>query len=328
MMNSTVMKVAVAASFLFALSACGAKDSELDLRIPPTDADGSPISASIGPAGPRLPMSDLSSIPGARDSFSSAVAGKLSEAAHAIPRGTSQSSFVAGGRTVDEIDVVVGRNDDGQLVYMLTDNSLIYAEVPGPQRQGLSLALFTDLIPGIEPDLSSYPHELLGVWATDEHVGAYWTNSQSLPTVKFSAKSPVGTATYEGDAVGLRASGGAATKFLADVRMVADFDAYTVSGEVNKFRSLAGAALDGLSVSLGETSFPAKGGSFAGETTATVPGGGNWGARWSDEYGWTMGGTFGFAATDGSVAVLGAFNACSCASATDGDPDDPVATSQ
>ena len=41
-----------------------------------------------------------------------------------------------------------------------------------------------------------------------------------------------------------------------------------------------------------------------------------------------MGGTFGFAATDGSVAVLGAFNACSCPSTDGGNPDYPVAAAQ
>ena len=59
---------------------------------------------------------------------------------------------------------------------------------------------------------------------------------------------------------------------------------------------------------------------------AGVAGGGRWGGRWSDGRGEAMGGTFGFAADDGSVSLLGAFSACHCASAFDSDPDDPVAS--
>ena len=152
-----------------------------------------------------------------------------------------------------------------------------------------------------------------------------------MPPVEFGAASPVGTATYEGDAVGLHTAGGSATKFLADVVMVADFDSRTVGGEVEGFRSFAGNSLGDLSVRLGETEFSRQSDLFSGETLGKagsddVAGGGMWGARWSDGDGWTMGGTFGFASDDQSTAVLGAFTACSCASAGGGNPDDPVAT--
>ena len=80
-------------------------------------------------------------------------------------------------------------------------------------------------------------------------------------------------------------------------------------------------------MTLSETEFPADGGAFSGETAAAgVAGSGRWGGRWSDGRGETMGGTFGFAAANGSVSLLGAFTACHCASASDGDPDDPVAS--
>ena len=62
--------------------------------------------------------------------------------------------------------------------------------------------------------------------------------------------SPTGAATYEGDPVGFRAAGGAATKFLADVEMVADFDGNTVGGTVDEFRTLSRKALDAPTVTL------------------------------------------------------------------------------
>ena len=88
-----------------------------------------------------------------------------------------------------------------------------------------------------------------------------------------------------------------------------------------------------LTVTLGETGFSEQGAPFSGATSgatgsADVAGSGQWGARWSDGMGWAMGGTFGFAADDASVSVLGAFTACSCASASGGNPDDPVASPQ
>ena len=128
-------------------------------------------------------------------------------------------------------------------------------------------------------------------------------------------------------AVGLHAAGGVATKFLADVTMSADFGSHRVSGEVSGFRSLAGSALGMSAVNLGETGFSPQGGAFGGEATVSgVAGGGQWGARWSDGEGWMMGGTFGFAADDGSVGVLGAFTAGPPASTDGANPDDPVAT--
>ena len=45
-----------------------------------------------------------------------------------------------------------------------------------------------------------------------------------------------------------------------------------------------------------------------------VAGSGKWGGRWSDGAGSAMGGTFGFAADDSSLAVLGAFTAFACVS--------------
>ena len=115
------------------------------------------------------------------------------------------------------------------------------------------------------------------------------------------------------------------TTFLADVAMRADFGRHRVSGGVDRFRSLTGESLGDLAVTLGETGFPAGGGAFSGDTSATVAGGGKWGGRWSDGEGRSLGGTFGFASEDGGMALLGAFQAHAAGDAGGGNPDDPVA---
>lgn len=265
--------------------------------------------------GPRLADSGLSAFAGADDEFPNAVAGALTRAALATPNGASQSSMTVDGRTTDEMSVrVVFDEDVGNQVHEITDGARIAVRVPfAVPRQGLALATFTDLIPGIEPDLQSYPHEVLGVWAWEGEAGAFWSRSPYIPPVNLGPMSPTGTAVYEGDAAGLYASAGTATKFVAEVHLVADFGDRTVGGEVSNFRSLEGAALDDLSVMLGETGFPADGAPFTGDTTAgATTGSGMWGGRWSDGTGWSMGGTFGFTADNMSKTVLGAFTACSC----------------
>ena len=290
--------------------------------------------------GPRLGTSNLSAILGAEDEFGPGAAGAVMAAARAAPaaavNGVSQMSLP--DQAVDAMRVAVVHDDEGNLVYELTDDTVMVVRVPSPlPRQGFDLALFTDLIPGIEPDLSSYPHEVLGMWAWDGGVGAFWGRSPEIPGVRPTGISPTGTATYKGDAVGLHAADGSATKFLADVEMVADFDGRTVGGAVDGFRDFAGKSLGALSVTLDETGFSQPGGSpgeaasvdmEGGTGVAGMEGGGTWGARWSDGEGWTMGGTFGFAAGDASMAVLGAFTACSCASIDGGNPDDPVSSSR
>ena len=308
----TGMKFTALASFSLLLCACGSGDP-----------------ASEYAAGQRLASSNLSPVLGAEDDFGADVIPALVKAARAIPRGTTQSTPAEGGQTQDEMTVQVGYGDDGNVVLEVTDMSTIQAPVPAPVpglRQGLALALFTDLIPGIEPDLTSYPHEVLGLWATENQVGAFWDRSPGLETVGFDSTSPAGTATYTGDAVGLHAADGSVAKFLADVKLVADFSADTIGGTVDAFRSFSGAALGDLSVTLEETAFLRTDGAFSGSTGAGVAGNGHWGARWADDKGWNVGGTFGFAADDGSVTVLGAFQACACASVANGDPDDAVAT--
>ena len=288
--------------------------------------------------GPRLAGSGLSALSGGNDVFGPAAAAGLAAAAGAAPalavNGVSQSSLVS--QAVDGMRVRVARDDDGNLVYELTDGGVMVVHVPSSiPRLGFGVAVFSDLMPGIEPDLSSYPHDLLGMWEWEGAVGAFWGRSPSIPGVSSTGISPSGTATYEGDAVGLHAVGGGATKFLADVEMVADFAVHTVGGTVDEFRSFAGKSLGDLSVTLVETGFSRPGAvssatasvDMAGGTAVDgLPGSGQWGGRWSDGDGWTMGGTFGFAADDASVAVLGAFTACSCASADGGNPDDPVST--
>ena len=285
-----------------------------------------------GPApiswGPRLDASNLSAVSEAEDDFGPDVADALLRAARAVPNGASQSSLVENGRTADGTSVQVIRDDDGRLVYEVTDGARYVVRVPfSLPRQGFSLAVFTDLLPGIEPDLSSYPHEVLGMWAWNGEVGAFWGRSPSIPPVEFGTTSTIGTATYEGDAVGLHAGAGATTKFLADVELVADFDSHMVSGGVDRFRSFAGETLGDLSVTLDGTGFSPQGDPFSGDTRVDdVQGSGKWGARWSDGEGWALGGTFGFAADDDSLAVLGAFTASSGLSAVVRSPDDPVAT--
>ncbi len=307
---------------LLALAACGGGDTVPESGGAPSDTDGTG-GASIA-WGARLDGSRLSPVVRAGDDFGLEVAGALARATQAVPNGASQSSLVdVNGRTADEMSVQVVRDDGGNLVYEVTDGARIVVRVPfSLPRQGLVLALFTNLIPNIEPDLSSYPHEVLGMWAWDAgdgEVGVFWGRSPSMPPLELGAISP--SATYEGDAVGLHATEGAATNFLADMELVADFDRHTVGGEVAGFRSFEGNSLGDFSVTLVETGFSRQGDPFSGDTTAgDVPGSGKWGGRWSDGMGWSMGGTFGFAADDGSVGLLGAFTACSCISLGD----DPV----
>ena len=334
MMRPNAIKGALLALLFFLVCGCGGGGSSMSVPDPP-GGDGIPGNGTPGDGmsndvtwGPRLPDSGLSPMQEAEDDFDlDNIMDALVRAAQAVPTGSSQSSLVENGRTADEVTARIIRDDEGNIVYAVTDNSRMVVPVPVPKRsQDLRLALFTDLIPGIEPDLTSYPHDVLGVWAWNGEVGAFWDRSPSGP-VDFGSTAPIGIATYDGDAVGLRAADGTTTKFLADVEMVADFDANTVSGEVDRFRSLTGELFGDLPVIiLDKTDFSSQGDAFWGETTATVPGSGKWGARWSDGKGWEMGGTFGFAAQDGSSALLGAFDACSCASTTDGNPDDPVAS--
>lgn len=298
----------------------------------PADGGG-PSGASIA-WGDRLDdTSDLSPVIGAEDDFGSDVVGAVMVAAGAAPAAAENgvSQFSLAGQGVGEMQVRVVRDDVDQLVYQLSDGGVVVVHVPSNElpRQGFDLALFTDLIPVIEPDLSSFPHEVMGMWAWNGAVGSFWGKSPSIPEVSFGSRFPTGTATYEGDAVGLHASGGAATKFLADVEMVADFDGYTVGGTVDGFRSFAGTPLGALTVTLDQTDFSAQAEIFSGAASSKdTAGSGQWGARWSDGDGWAMGGTFGFAADDASVGVLGAFTASSGASASDGNPDDPVSTSR
>ena len=169
------------------------------------------------------------------------------------------------------------------------------------------------------PGSFSYPHEVPGEWAMEGEAGAFWSRSSSVPPTDFGPASPTGRAVYEGDAAGVLAAAGTATKFVADVRLEADFDGGTVGGAVNGFRSLAGDPLDDLSVTLGETGFADDGAPSAGDTTAAgAAGGGQWGGRSSDGAGRAIGETFGFATDASTLAVLGAFTACACASEATG----------
>ena len=226
----------------------------------------------------------------------------------------------------DEVSVRVVRNNEGKLVHELREGGEDVLVPSGPNKQVPGLALFTNLIPGIEPDLSSYRHELLGIWARDGQVRAFWSRSPSLEP--FEAFPPSGSATYTGDAVGLHAAvDGATAKFLAKVKLDADFQTFKVKGTVSGFRLSDGSTLDDLTVNLVETDFSKAGEPFSGDTTAGngAAGSGKWGARWSDGKARAVGGTFGFAADDRSVTVLGAFTGSVPSSGT-GNDDDSVAT--
>ena len=322
---------ALALLALLALSGCGGAAGSGS----PDRIDGAPNTGGTGDTGgpsiawgPRLDSSGLSAVIGATDDFGADIAGALARAARAVPNGASQSSLATDGRTDGEMSVRVVRDEGGNLVHEIGDGAGIVLRAPGPRPQGAGLALFTDLIPGIEPDLSSYPHELLGIWALDGDIGAIWGKSPAVPRMVFGSRTPTGTATYVGDAVGLHAADGTATRFLADVEIVADFGSNTVHGRVDRFRTLTGKAFDGLAVTLDATGLPRNGDPFSGETSAGIPGDGHWGARWSDGEGEMMGGTFGIAAADGSFSLLGAFSACHCAFAAGGNVDEPVAKDQ
>ena len=320
----TSLPLAAVAALALAISGCA------------HDGDGpgpdSPSLGGDGPItwGPRLAGSDLSAVRGAEDEFGAEIVDALGAAARAAPaaavNGVSQSSLI--GHAVGGMRVHVVRDDDGDLVYELTDGSQVVVRVPSSvPRQGFSLAVFTNLLPGIEPDLSSFPHEVMGVWAWNGAAGSFWSPSPSIPAAPFGAMPASGTATYKGDAAGLHAEGDGVEKFVADATLVADFDSLTVDGRIDEFRTLSGETLGDLSVTLGEAEFSRNEDVFSGSTSSdgTVDGG-NWGARWSGGEGGAMGGTFGFAADDGSVSVLGAFTASTGGSGSGGDPDDPVAT--
>ena len=266
-----------------------------------------PHSGSIA-WGPQIGTSSLSVVSGADRDFGPEVSEALARAARVTPNGASQSSLARNGKTAGEIVVDVIRNEDGNLVYAVTDQNMVLARAPGPPDQDVVLSLFADVPAGIQPDPSSYPHELLGIWAWGDEAGTFWTASPSIPAA-FDNRTRTGRMRYQGDAVGLRAAGKTVTKFLARITLIADFDRHTVSGRIDGFRSFQGRALDSLPVRLAETGFSPGGQPFSGKTSAGMGGGGQWGARWSDAEGWALGGTFGFASDNGTVTFLGSFNA-------------------
>ena len=254
---------AAALSALVGLVGCGGS-SATDLP-PVGGVNGAPQDTITW--GPRLAESGLSALVGADDEFGGAVADGLARAARAAPNGASQSSLVdAGGRTTHEMSVQVVRDVDlGGLAHEITDGARIIVQVPFPApRQGFELAAFTGLIPGIEPDLTSYPHEVLGVWAWEGEgvAGAFWSRSPSVPPVEFGPASPTGLAVYEGDAAGVLAEAGTATKFVADVRLEADFNDSTDTLRISRpIRMLR----------MGSTIVQLKSGANRGPNTISAP---------------------------------------------------------
>ena len=315
-MPTLAVRLAALAAVSLSLGACGGVSPAPHLAVGDLTAD------------PRLGSSTLSPIRGAEDDFGPVPTSDLVRAAQTVPLGAAQSSLVENGRTAQEVSVQVVRDENGKQQYRVSVHDRLSVTVPGTKvRKDLRIAVFTDLLPGIEPDISSYPHSVFGLRAGGGEMGAFRDRVSPERPAAFDPVSRTGTAAYVGDAVALLAVAGTMEKFVADVRLIADFDRFTVSGWVDGFRSVSGERIGGLTVTLGETSFTTDGEPFAGETSSSVPGGGRWGARWSRADGSEKGGTFGFAADDGSVAVLGAFEACSCPSKGGGNPGDTDATS-
>ena len=259
--------------------------------------------------GPQIGSSGLSAVNGATDEFEAGVAEAVVRAARNLPNGASQSSLAEAGRTSGEMRVAVIRDEGGNLVYELAEGGPLTMRAPGPPSPSRALALFAAVPAYIEPDPSSYPHDLLGLWANEGEAGAFWTASPSIPAPAFSKNPPKGRATHAGDAVGLYAAEGRVTKFVAEIEITVDFTAGKASGRVMRLQSFDGKPLSNLAVTLAEAAVPPSGAPFTGPTTTATPGEGHWSARWSDPQGATTGGTFSFTTTDGNTAALGAYYA-------------------
>ena len=293
--------------------------------VPDEPSDTAVLSISWGP---QFGTSGLSKVPGAQDSFGAETGDALARAAQSVPNGASQSSLTDAGRTAHEMSVKVIRDENGFLVYELSDGEGMNVRAPGISRRDAELALFANVPAFIEPDPSSYPHDLLGFWARNGEAGAFWGASQPIPD-RFGGKfNSTGSGAYSGDAVVLLSEGGTVRMLQAHVELEADFPLRTVAGVVSRFLSVDGGAKKDLFLSLVNTQFLAGGGNFSGETSAGIPGNGNWGGRWSDSQGQTLGGTFGFAASNGSIALIGAYTASRNSSDSGGNPDHAVSTSR
>ena len=242
-------------SVSLALGACGVHET----------AGGQTIAQSVRSIvwGPQLGDSNLSVIAGAEDEFGSGVGAAFANAARAIPNGASQASQTEAGRTARQITLKVVRNQDENLVYEVSDGRYVEVLAPGTAREGFDLALFANVPAGIEPDPSSYPHEVLGIWAWNGEAGAFWSASSSIPAAAFvDTLSETDKATYVGELVGVFTIGDASEKVLADVALEADISGRSVSGKVSRFRSMGGDSLDDLSVMLGRANFSSQGGPF------------------------------------------------------------------
>ncbi|WP_446831598.1 hypothetical protein [Candidatus Foliamicus sp.] len=262
--------------------------------------------------GPQVARSGLSAVAGARDDIGPGFGEALARAARAAPNGASQSSFVNdSGRTASQVSVAVIRDEAGNLVYEVSDGSFA-KRAPG-HGGAVRLALFAAVPAYIEPDPSSYPHDLLGLWSHDGELGAFWTRSPAPPPALDVRGLRAQEIVYRGDAVGLHMAGETATQFVAQVELAADFGAQTLGGTLSGLRTFSGDALGGAPITLGEVRIAMSGEPLAGETSARIDGRGSWGLRWAGADGSAMGGTFGFAADDGSLALLGAFRANSSA---------------
>ena len=116
----------------------------------------------------------------------------MARATRAIANGSSQSSVVEDGRTEGEVSARVVRYEEGKAVYEVTDGATRGKRTSGqPREEEFHLAPFTDLIRGIDPDLTSYPHQVFGKWAWDGNAGAFLDRSPSIPRVQFDSQSPM-----------------------------------------------------------------------------------------------------------------------------------------
>lgn len=200
----------------------------------------------------------------------------------------------------------------------------------------LLAAFYTDLQDG---DSSGTDHMALGVWLSgpeavltgqsapgnnDIQFGTFADLSNPFPQAGLAGLT--GTATYQGDAIGIYAlqQGSDGGPFYADVELTASFGGTSglgsVTGTVSGFQileeeSLVYAPLQMLSLGTAPITADA-GGFFRGSTSGTDSDGASYSGRWGGMFAGdagddptSVGGTFGAATSNGFVNFVGAFGA-------------------
>ena len=186
------------------------------------------------------------------------------------------------------------------------------------------VAVYTDLQPG-DPSRTDYMAG--GIWLSvpenatsidDLRFGAFADASD--PFLQASMASLTGTATYQGDALGIYNDSEDIGEFYANVRLTADFGdgsaLGTVRGSVFNFSLGDGTSAPLQELTLGAASLTdAEGGFFKGTTSGTGLNG-NYSGRWGGQFAGngaghpsSVGGTFGGARSDDRVNFVGSFGA-------------------